>query len=108
MKPVILATSGVSISNVVVFDLQRNPFSVGIGCVVTGTVTYTIQHTFDDVGALGAANVTWFDHDSSNLVAATTNQDGSYTFPCRGARINQTAGTGTVTATFIQSGYTGA
>lgn len=100
-------TSGVAVSNPAVFNIFEAPFAVGIACVVTGTATYTIQHTFDDIINLGAAAVTWFSHDDPVLVGATANQDSNFAYPVTAARINQTVGSGTVTATFIQGGRMG-
>ena len=68
-------------------------FNVGFGAVVSGTVTYTIQHTFNGVD--------FFDHEF--VAAQTTNQDGNYAFPVASIRINQTAGAGSVTLTAIQA-----
>lgn len=73
--------------------LPANPFNIGFGVVVSGTVTYTVQHTFNGID--------YFDHEF--VAAATTNQDGNYAFPVAGVRINVTAGTGTVTLTAIQA-----
>lgn len=101
------STTGVSASTPANFDTCKNSFSIGIGCVVSGTVTYTIQHTFDDIQNTAAGSCTWFDHDDSGLVGATANADGNFAFPCTAARINQTGGSGTVTATFIQAGLVG-
>lgn len=110
MRPMHVSTSGVSVSQVVPFDYLRNGFSVGIGCVVTGAVTYTVQHTFDDVQASTwtPASGNWYAHDDTALVNATANANGNYAFPITAARINQTAGAGSVAATFIQSGLLGA
>ena len=68
-------------------------FNMGFGAVVSGSATYTIQHTFDGVN--------FFDHEF--LVAQTTNQDGNYAYPVASIRINQTAGAGSVTLTAIQA-----
>jgi hypothetical protein len=103
MRPQTIATTGTSVSVIVPFDTYRNPFNVGIGCVVNGTATYTIQHTFDDV-ITQTASITWFNHDDASLVSTTTNANGNFAYPVSAARINQTAGTGTVTVTFRQSG----
>lgn len=72
-------------------------FQIGLGAVVSGSVTYTVQHCFDNI--LAGATPTWFDHDF--LAAKTTNDDGNYAFPITGIRLNVTAGTGTVTLTIV-------
>lgn len=73
--------------------LPGNPFNIGFGAITSGTVTYTVQHTFDGVN--------WFDHES--IVDATDNQDGNYAYPVAGIRLSVTAGAGTVTLTTIQA-----
>lgn len=101
-----ISQTGVGVSLPIVFSLYNARFLVGIGCAVTGTVTYTIEHTFDDVFKIGynPASGTWFAHDDPVFVNATTNQNSNFVAPCRAARINVTAGSGTVSGTFLQSG----
>lgn len=65
---------------------------VGFGVVVSGTITYSVQHTFDGVN--------FFDHES--VVDQTANADGNYAFPAAGYRLVTTAGTGTATLSLIQ------
>jgi hypothetical protein len=104
MRPTTVTTSGTSVSAPVVTDYLVSPFNIGFGVVVTGTVTYTVQHTFDDPFAVGftPAAATWFNHE--DLVSQTTSQDGNYAFPVRAIRVNQSAGAGSTSATFIQAG----
>ncbi len=78
-------------------DHKQNPFSVAIGCVISGSPTYTVEHTFDDI--LGGATATAFPH--SSIVGQTTNKDGNYAFPVTGVRLNVTAGTGSVRMTLL-------
>lgn len=103
MRPVIKSVTGVAVSSWVKLDPKANPFNVGFGCVVSGTVTYKIEHTFDDVD--GTGTITPFDH--ATIVGQTTNKDGNYAFPVRAIRLNVTAGSGTVTLTAIQAGCGG-
>jgi len=78
-----------------IYPSAGNPFNVGMGCVVSGTVTYTIEHSFD------SDSNDWFSH--SDLVNKSSSTDGNYAFPVAAIRINVTAGTGTVTLAFLQS-----
>lgn len=73
--------------------LPGNPFNVGFGVVVSGTVDYTVQHTFD------GAN--WFDHET--IAAQTANADGNYAYPVAGIRVTVNSGTGSATLTTIQA-----
>tara|TARA_R110002126_G_scaffold289905_1_gene445850 strand:+ start:50 stop:370 length:321 start_codon:yes stop_codon:yes gene_type:complete len=104
MRAVTLTTSGTSVSAPYPLDTYISPFNVGFAVVVTGTVTYSVQHTFDNPFAAGftPASATWFNHE--DLVAQTTSQDGNYAFPVRAIRVNQTAGSGSTSSIFIQTG----
>jgi hypothetical protein len=85
-------------------DHYQSPFNVGIGVVVSGTVNYTIQHTFDDV-LDAAVTPTWFNHPT--LASLATSSDGNYAFPVRAVKVLVNSGTGTATATVIQAGMPG-
>lgn len=102
MRPTTVSVTGVDTSAVVVPDYISSPFNVGIGCTVTGTATYTVEHTFDDVFSLNfnPATATWI--ANSGLTAKTTSTDGNYAFPVRGIRLKVTSGTGTVAMTVVQ------
>lgn len=67
-------------------------FNVGFGCVIAGTPTYTVQHTFE--------GETWFNH--STVAAKTANADGAYTSPVLALRLLWAAA-GTVTLTGLLS-----
>ncbi len=107
MRPVVVTTSGVSVSAPIPLDHYAEPFNVGFGVVVTGAATYTVQHTFNDVFAANfvPASATWFDH--ATVAAVAVSADGNYAFPVRAVRVNQTAGVGSTSATFIQAGSVG-
>ena len=107
MRPVtVVADRAVSpfYSSVVPVQLGSAPLNIGIACIVTGTVTYSVQHTFDDVFAANfdPSTAVWFDHPT--LVAQTGNKDGNYSAPPRGVRVFATAGTGSVRMVLVQSG----
>jgi len=91
-------------SAVIPVQLGSAPTNIGIAVIVTGTVTYSVQHTFDDVFSptFDPSTAIWFDHPT--LVAQTTNKDGNYSAPPRGIRVNATAGTGSVRMVLTQSG----
>lgn len=79
--------------------------SVSVKLAPASTLTYTVQHTFDDVFEEGfnPATATWFDNDV--LVNRTVNDDGNYVAPVTAIRLNVTAFTsGSATLTVIQSG----
>lgn len=104
MRPVVVAKTGAGSSSIMPMDHYQSPFNVGIGVVVTGTVNYTIQHTFDDIQN-AAVTPTWFSH--ATLAAQTASADGNYAFPVRGIKVLVNSGSGTATATIIQAGMPG-
>lgn len=82
-------------------------FEVGIGCSISGTITFSAQVTYDDFEAGKAADQTypanWFEHAVITAKSAAT--DGSQLFPVTAFRLRVTASTsGSVTGKFIQAG----
>lgn len=103
--PVITLTkTGTGRSRVHVPDTFQNPFNIGIGCVVSGTVVYSVEHTFADVfdPAFDPATAVWF--KNSGLTDKTGNENGNYAYPVNGISLNITSGTGTVTVYILQAG----
>jgi hypothetical protein len=86
-------------SPALVMNTNISPFNVGFGVKTTGTVTYKVQHTFDDPSV---GFTTWFDHPT--ITGQTANADGNYAFPVSGVRVTVTAGGGSVVMNVIQAG----
>lgn len=108
MRQTELTQVGAGNSNPIPLDYDRNPFNVGFGCTVTGTVSdYTIEHTFDNIQAPGyvAASGRWFPHPA--VVNQSSSQDGTYAFPVSAIRIKITTGTGSVLLQVKQAGHRG-
>jgi len=99
MKVQTVSQTGVGSSDALVMNTNISPFNVGFGVVVTGTVTYSVQHTFDDPAT---GFTTWFSHPT--VAAETANADGNYAFPVTGVKVLVTAGDGTATMNLIQAG----
>jgi len=99
MKVQIASQTGAGSTTPFVMSTNIAPFNVGFGVIVTGTVDYTVQHTFDDP-AVGFT--TWFPHPT--IAAQATNKDGNYAFPVTGIRITVNSGGGTVTFKLVQAG----
>lgn len=104
MRPIVISKTGTGTSGVAVVDHFQSPFNIGFGVVASGTVTYTVQHTFDDV-LDATVTPTWFNHPTA--VSQTASADGNYAFPVRGIRLSIASGSGTATATIIQAGMPG-
>ena len=107
MRPQTISQTGVGFSNPARVDYRQANFQVGVGVNVTGTVSYTLQHTFDDIADFADiadynTNATWFDNSDTALVAASDKQDTNYAFPIQSSRIEVLSGSGTATATYLQ------
>lgn len=96
------ASGGAGSSTPLVMNTNTNPFNVGFGVVVDGTVTYTVQHTFDDPFNGFDGNTVWFDHPS--IFDKSGDEDGNYAFPVTAIRITVTAGGGSVVMKVVQAG----
>lgn len=66
---------------------DTNDVKIAWMVVVTGTVTYTLEHSLDDINYI----------DNTDALNKTTNFDGNYILPVRSVRAKITAGTGTAT-----------
>lgn len=105
-QPAYLTASDTSSSTLYVPNLHVTPFNIGLGAiVVSGTPTYTVEHTFDNIFAsdFSPATATWFPHASlANIV--NQNRDGNYAFPIQALRIRVAASTGIVRLVVLQAG----
>ena len=99
MKVQTVSKTGTGSSTAIVVNTNISPVNIGFGTVVTGSATYSIQHTFDDP-AVGFT--TWYTHPT--IASKTDNQDGNYAFPVTGIKILITANGGTVTLNLVQGG----
>ena len=106
MRPIVVTTSdasgGAKNSNSAVLDTYGWP-QCSLQAVVTGTATYSIQQTLDNVQD-SSITATWFDHPDSTLVGATASKQGNYAYLPAAIRLRQTAGSGSVRLTVIQTG----
>jgi hypothetical protein len=105
MRPIIITQTGVG-EGVHNTNWRQHNFKIGFGVVASGTVTYTVRHTFDSPvdfngSADYAANADWFDHEF--VVDQTASADGNYNYPIQGIKLSVTAGTGTATLKALQA-----
>lgn len=110
MRPIRVTVASQASSAPVPLDHYQGPFNVGIAVVLSAgaSLTYTVEHTFDDVFASGfdASTATWF--PNSGLAAKTTSLDGNYAFPIMALRLRiSTYSSGTASMTVIQAGMPG-
>jgi hypothetical protein len=105
MQQVNLSVTGVGNSNVYAVDTYVAPSNMGLAVVVSGTITYKVQYTFDNIFAAGysptAGTSTWFDHPT---LTGSASGNSNIAYPVTGIRLTTTAGTGTATLTIIQAG----
>ena len=86
IKTKFVAQTGTGASAAIDID-DTNEIRISYAVAVSGTVTYTVQHSLD--------GLTYF--DNTDAAAQTAAKDGNYVFPIRDVRVNVTAGTGTAT-----------
>jgi len=106
-RPIRVTVGSQTVSAPIPLDTYADPFNVGLAVVMSAgaSLTYTVQHTFDDVFAktFDPATATWFSH--ATLVTKTASSDGNYAFPVTATRLNVTIwASGTATLTVIQAG----
>ncbi len=104
MKPVSVTVSSVTESDPIALDWRENDFKVALGVILTAgaTLTYSVQHTFDDIQDSSVTPV-WLDNDGMTDLTAT--DDGNYAFPVKACRLEVSAYTGgSATLTVIQAG----
>lgn len=99
MKVQIVSQTGSGETSPLVMNTNTNPFNVGFGVITSGTVNYTVQHTFDDPAV---AFTTWFPHPT--IASQISSADGNYAFPVTGIRLKVNSGDGTATLKLIQAG----
>ena len=110
MRPIRVTVGSATSSAPIPLDHYQHPFNVGVAVVLSAgaTLTYTVEHTFDDVFDKGfdPATASWF--ANSGLTAKTASLDGNYAFPVTAVRLRVSSYTGgTATMTLIQAGTPG-
>lgn len=105
-RPIRKTLSTAGVTTPVPMDIyQPTHISVAVVLAPASTLTYTVEHTYDDVFArnFNPATAAWF--PNVDLAAETTNGETKYTTPVTAIRLNVTAFTsGSATITIIQSG----
>lgn len=99
MKPQVYSQTGTGTTDPFVVNTNVTPVNIGIAVVVTGTVNYTVQHTYDSPTP---SFTTWF--NDANLASKTATAETNINFPITGLQLVVNSGTGTATMTVVQSG----
>jgi hypothetical protein len=99
MKVQTVSKTGTGSTDAIVINTNTNPVNIGFAAIVTGTVNYSIQISYDDPGV---GFTTWF--DDTTITSKTGNEDGSINFPVTAIKALVNSGTGTVTLKVVQAG----
>lgn len=83
-------------SKTITVDYHSDPY-IGLGCAVTGTIDYTVQHCFRDNLKAGNTQTTYFDH--ADMAGKTANDDGNYAAKVSGIRMTTNSYTAGATYT---------
>jgi len=106
MRPMTATTSdasgGTKNSTALIFDYYGRP-EVSFQVVVTGSATWTVQQTLDNV-LDSTVTPTWFSHPDVNMVTQTVSRQGNYAYIPTAVRLQQTAGSGSAVLTAVQAG----
>lgn len=105
-QPRYVSQTGAGSSGWQIANTNISPAIFGIAVIVSGTVTYTFEYTYEDPSGTypnpSGAALTAF--PLTALTSKSANLDSSITFPIAAWRITVTSGTGTVQAVVIQAG----
>ncbi len=99
MKVQVVSRTGAGSTTPIVINTNCTPVNIGFAVIVTGTVNYSVQFTYDDP-ELGFS--TWF--DDATITSKTGNEDGYINFPVTGLKVLVNSGTGSVTFKVVQAG----
>ena len=104
-----VGTNGVGSSRWRIVNWHNTPINIGIGTLVSGTVNYTVEHTYDDpTGVYQNPNSTFPTvYPNPTLNALTANAEGVYTTPISAYRLTVNSGTGTVSMVSLIAGISG-
>lgn len=104
-----VGTNGVGACPWISLNDHVSPFETSVGVIVTGTVNYTVQHTYDNdpcgVYVPGSQIPNVFNHPM--LTSQTATNDSSYNSPITATRIQINSGTGSVRFIVLQAGIRG-
>jgi hypothetical protein len=99
-----VGTNGIGSSEFVSLNYHAQPVNISVANIVSGTISYTVQWTYDDPNKV---TPTWF--DDATAASKSANQVTVMNDPVFGSRvkINSFTAPGSVTTTYIQAGLVG-
>lgn len=99
MRVQTVSRTGTGSTDAIVINTNVTPVNIGLAVIVTGTVNYSVQFSYDDP-ATGFS--TWF--DDATITSKTGNEDASINFPITGLKVLVNSGSGSVTLKVVQAG----
>ena len=111
MRTVVVSVTGVGQTAPVALDVYQAPTNAGLAAIISGTVTYNIEVTADDI----LNNPTYSTNPNVNArwialtgdTALTASKLDNIAFPVKAVRVNITAGVGSVELTVNVAGLRG-
>jgi len=83
-----VGVNGKSASQIIPLDHFNAPFNVSLVITKTGTNTFTVQHTFDQLRNIeNLDDIVFFPNDDPALVDSAVNVAGNYAFHVSGCRL---------------------
>lgn len=103
MRRAEFTVTGTGSSNPYALDTYISPNNLGLAVIVSGTITYKVQYTFDNIYANDyvPASGNWFDHPT---LTGSSSANSNIAYPVMAIRLTNTAGTGSATLVIIQAG----
>lgn len=95
MRPNKFVMTSTGVSAWIPVDYRQENFQISIGCTITGSPTYAVEYTLDNI----------FEDASPSVfsgAAMTASAVVTYNSPIFAFRVNYSAGTGTVTVSSLQ------
>lgn len=95
-------TAGTAGGAPIPMNVNNTSVGIGIACYATGTVSYTVYHTYDNI--VENTSPIWFQHGTTGLVNATSTQESNFVIPIGAIQVILNSGTGSVITRIIQQG----
>jgi hypothetical protein len=103
-SPITVTQSSLGSSRWIPVDYKQTPFNIGMGVKLSAgaVLTYTVEHTFDDIQN---PNITPVAFPNADLNSLSANDDGNYAFPVKAIRLTVGSYTsGDATLLIVQGG----
>lgn len=83
-------------------NINNTVVGVGIACYATGTVNYTVYHTYDNIEE--ATSPIWFQHGDPIMINATATQESNFVIPIGAVQVILNSGSGSIVTRVNQQG----